>query len=155
MTRTKSRLPLHSPLLCLALFLIFPLFAILIGACEKSNNMGELRGQWQLISIQYPDGSVTSPGPEGVRRYLSMDLHVVQLTSTDNSDLNFYKVAGDVSGETPDLTFYFPYSEDQQGRDVLSLWGIDDNPARVTVSTLDHNRLVMRVGNNILTLRRF
>ena len=117
--------------------------------------MGELRGQWQLLTIEYPDGTVTPPRPDDIRRYISFDRNVIQLTSTDEETLNFYKLAGSVSGETPDLTFNFPYSDDADGRRIISLWGFDVNPVGVYVMTLNDNRLIIKAGDNILTLRRF
>lgn len=140
--------------LCLFIIGIAALAAFAVS-CSKDNNMGPLRGQWQLLTIEYPDGNVVTPGPDGVRRYISFDQKVIQLTATDDSDLNFYKCGGNVVGETPDLTFNFPYSEDPAGAATIALWGIDENPAKVTVTELKGDRLVMKVGDNILTLRKF
>ncbi|MDE5843604.1 MAG: lipocalin-like domain-containing protein [Muribaculaceae bacterium] len=125
----------------------------IFASCSKGNDMGEIRGQWQLLTIQYPDG--TTVQPDGTRRYISFDLHVIQLTATDDSDSNFYRCVGNVTGDVPDMTFNFPYVNTENDYRNLANWGISANPVSVTVTTLNGNHLVMKVGDNILTLRRF
>lgn len=128
---------------------------ILLGACAKGNNMGSLRGQWQLLSIELPDGRVESTVSDESRRYISFDQNIVQLTATDHSADKFQKAAGSVSGESPDLKFYFPNSEDVIGRELLAKWGIYDNPVEIKVVSQKGDRLILKAGTSILTLRKF
>lgn len=135
----------------MALAIIVSIFA---SSCQRDNNMGDMRGQWQILSIDYPDG--TSYAPREPRLYMSFDQKILQLTTSDND------VAGDdgrymgiVSGDEPDLTFSFPYNTTPATMLLIKRWGIDENPAQVKVEKLDGSQMRLKIGNNILTFRKF
>ena len=136
--------------------LILPVVLLCVSAlqgCEKSNEMGKLRGQWQLLTIEYPDGEVVTV--DNPRRYIVFDQWIVQLTSTDDDTMFTGYWTGTVTGTDPDYVFDFPYDKDESNLERIAPWGIDDWHVAVHVSTLDSKRLVMKAGDNTLTLRRF
>lgn len=154
------------------------LMAIFMPSCQKNNNMGQLRGQWQILSIQRPivgnEGDAGSDAennagnnagidmgyetevPANPRLYLSFDLNVVQLTDSDDSTLtDDGKYIGQVAGENPDYVFTFPYNKTDATMALIAPWGFDENPVNVHIEKRDGNSMIMKVGNNILQLRKF
>lgn len=138
---------------------IFPaLIAVLAGiflivSCSKDNKMGALRGQWQILTIEYPDGNTISP--ESPCLYISFDQNLLQLTSSDDLEGFNPRYIGQVTGETPDLTFSFPAYTGQDKLSVISRWGIESDPVAVSVEEIKGGSMTLKVGQNILTLRKF
>lgn len=132
------------------------MIAVSLGSCQKRNNMGPLRGQWQIMSIERPGQEPEVP--DAPRRYICFDLKIIQLTTSLNdiaADNPYY--IGEVSGEDPNYTFTFPYDQADPATWLpeLQKWGIDGNPANAEVLELNSSTLRMKVGSNTLTLRRF
>ena len=136
----------------LAILCGFILF-MFADSCTKDNNMGPLRGQWQILSVGYPDGRVVNP--TAPRLYISFDQNLLQLTSSDDLEGFNSKFIGQVTGESPDLTFSFPAYTGQDKLSCISRWGIESDPAVVKVESLKGGAMTLKVGNNILTLRKF
>lgn len=139
------------------LMLIFPLMALLspllTGGCSRSNNMGKIHAMWQVMSIERPgEQPETDFSP---RLYYSFDQGVLQLTrsSDDTQSQGWY--AANVTGEDPEYTLDFPYDYEPQNLDRIRPWGIDANPVAMTVIELDNKTLVMKIGDNIISCRRF
>lgn len=129
------------------------LLPLLIASCAKDNNMGKLRGQWQLMTVERPDTeTVVADAP---RLYMSFDQGLLQLTTSDDKEMFAPQYIATVSGEEPNLKFNFPYDTYPESMDELAKWGIDTNPANVKVIELNAKSLVLDVDGNILTLRRF
>lgn len=132
------------------------LLLLLLGAlsCSRSNTMGSLRGQWQIQSIQRIGQAPEYPrNPE---YYISFDQGMIQLTNTEIgefTDVPWY--CGEVTGEYPEYTFNFPYNLSLTQIAMLSPWGIDENPVGAEILTLDNNSLIINIGDNKLTLRRY
>ncbi|MDE5653006.1 MAG: lipocalin-like domain-containing protein [Muribaculaceae bacterium] len=152
MNNPKFHTPSFSPGSLLT-FLLATIITLALGSCKKENTMGELRGQWQLMTIERPGADTEVP--EVRRLYISFDQNLIQLTSTDDLEMFGTKFTGEVSGTTPDLIFNFPYDTTPADMQLIAPWGIDENPVNATVETLDHSTLRMKVGQNVLTLRRF
>lgn len=115
--------------------------------------MGDLQGQWQVMSIEYPDGDIVNPSSP--RLYISFNLNVLQLTTSDDLEGFDARYIGQVTGESPDLTFSFPAYTGEDKLDIISRWGIESDPVAVTVESNKSGRMVMKIGNNIVTLRKF
>lgn len=133
--------------------LVLTIICLLNTSCSKDNEMGKLRGQWQLMTIERPDAeTIVVDAP---RRYMSFDQGLLQLTTSDDKEMFQPKYIATVAGEEPNLTFNFPYDTDPSAMSLIAEWGIDTNPAKVKVITLDSKALVLDIDDNILTLRRF
>lgn len=131
------------------------LLAVVAAGCTdyKGNDMGKLYGQWQVMTIERPD--LPTESPDSPRLYMSFNQHLLQLTSSDDAEMFNGRYIAQVAGEEPDLTFSFPYDTTPEQMRMISRWGIDANPADVKVLTLDGSTLKMKVGDNIITLRKF
>lgn len=129
------------------------LFLFFANSCTKDNKMGPLRGQWQILSIGYPDGRMVNPAEP--RLYISFDQNLLQLTSNDDLEVFNSKYIGQVTGESPDLTFSFPAYTGQDKLSYISRWGIESDPVAVKVESLKGDAMTLKIGNNILTLRKF
>ncbi len=126
---------------------------LLFSSCSKDNKMGALRGQWQIMTIDYPDGH--SVAPDSPRLYISFDQNLLQLTSSDDLEGFNSKYIGQVTGESPDLTFSFPAYTGQDKLSIISRWGIESDPVAVKVEELKGGSMTLKVGQNVLTLRKF
>lgn len=147
---------------CAVLAAMAAAFIIIPMSCAKGNHMGKLRGMWQITRIETPDPA--NPGGPDIevamdeRRYISFDQWVVQLTRQDDisiPDFDFRLYAGKVDGEEPDFTLTFPECNSAAKLKELGKWGIDSNPVEMHVIKLDSKELVVRMGDNTLTMRRF
>lgn len=134
-----------------------PLMALLLlliaASCSRSNNMGKIHAMWQVMSIERPDCELqTDFSP---RLYYCFDQGVLQLnrSSDDTQSQGWY--AANVTGEDPDYILDFPYDYQPVNLDRIRPWGIDENPVAMKVLRLDGNTLVMQIGENVITCRRF
>ncbi len=141
------------PILSAALPVVALAIIIFASACSRSNNMGKLHAMWQVMSIEYPDGTVTDDFSP--RLYYNFDQNVVQLCTSDDQTQSQGWYAGNVSGEDPDYIFSFPYNETEWNMLKIQPWGIDENPAPVHILELDGKTLRMKLGENIITCRKF
>lgn len=129
------------------------LLLLTFTSCSKDNSMGQLRGQWQIMTIEHPDGEIEKPAAP--RLYISFDQNILQLTSSDDLENFNAKYIGQVTGESPNLTFSFPAYIGQDKLSFIMRWGIESDPAAVKVENLTGNAMTLKVGSNILTLRKF
>lgn len=124
------------------LFVAFVAMVATNGCRELAQN-GDFSGQWQVLSIDYPDG--TTVDPEGTR-YYCIYRDVVQLTSQGSERKSGNLVYDE---DARKCSMEFPYEEAQ----YLAPWGITF-PADVapttkgctihfTIQTLTESRLVM------------
>ncbi|MDE6234650.1 MAG: lipocalin-like domain-containing protein [Muribaculaceae bacterium] len=137
----------------LAVVMLMVMTSAIVSSCSKNNSMGPLRGQWQILSITYPDGKSVEPSQP--RLYISFDQNLLQLTSSDDLEGFNSRYIGQVTGESPDLTFSFPAYTGRDKLDIISRWGIESDPAVVKVENISGNSMTLKVGTNILSLRKF
>jgi hypothetical protein len=111
-------------------------------ACEKIPINGKLDGRWQLMNIEYPNG--TSESPE--RTYYSVQLHMI----------NLYKVGG------ANLYGTFAHEDDslhivmrQTVKEAVKSFGINDTIVSLGVETLTSNRMILSGSYARLSFRKF
>ncbi|MDE5902248.1 MAG: lipocalin-like domain-containing protein [Muribaculaceae bacterium] len=135
------------------LLLILAALATVGASCSRSNRMGKIHAMWQVMSIERPgEEPQTEFEP---RLYYNFDQNVLQLTRSSDDTQSQGRYAANVSGEDPDYILDFPYDTDSYGMSLIRPWGIDENPVSMTVLELDNKTLVMRIGENVITCRRF
>lgn len=148
--------------LCLGVAAIMSVIILTSGACKRGNTMGELRGMWQVMLIETPDAD--NPGGDNIERpmskrlYISFDQDVVQLSDeNDEQKTEGYLAvyAGEVTGENPAYTLRFASGDAADGMRIRRAWGIDTNPVKMQVLTLDRKQLIVKMGDNTITMRRF
>lgn len=116
--------------------------------------MGAMRGHWQIMEILRPSGDVDVP--ENPRLYMSFDQHIVQLTTSEDDIVgDDGRYVGQVTGDDLDMVFTFPYNNTPEKLALIAPWGIDETPVEVTVESLKGGNMILKIGENILTLRRF
>lgn len=118
------------------------------GGCQKEPINGDLDGQWQVIDV-------TPQAPETIineRLYYCFSLHTVQLSYygpgpwTSGNILKY----GDNT-----LVLEFPYADAYISIDKLKQYGIYSNPVSFTIEHLDKNRMTLRDGDVVISLRKF
>lgn len=135
------------------LLLIIMVIAGLSG-CAKKNTMGPLQGFWQVMSIERPGEEIITP--DSPRLYYRFNLGVLQLSGTEESSgVDIPQFVAEVCGEDPDYTFNFPYVKSTADRALIAEWGIDENPVAVHIEGIKGGIMTMKIGENILTLRKF
>lgn len=150
------RIPVKKKHSAYLLFALLACAAFLLPSCKNKNTMGSLRGQWQLMQIDYADGAVSTP--DNPRRYILFDQGVIQLTVPGDKTLYKIEYAGEVTGDYPDYLFNFPapeYASSPESIERLAPWGITSAQSRAQVLVLNHKELQLLVDGNTLTLRRF
>ncbi len=130
------------------------ILTIVLSSCEKKNIMGPLQGQWQIMSIERPDHTIDEP--RDPRLYLRFNLGVLQLSGNpESAGVDIPEYVAEVTGEDPDYTFNFPYVKTEAQQQLITQWGIDANPVKVTVQSNSSGTMVLKIGENILTIRKF
>jgi len=138
------------------LFLSLVFFvAFTATSCRELAQNGDFSGQWQVLSIDYPDG--TTVDPEGTR-YYCIYRDVAQLTAPGD-----IRITGNLAYDEDNNRFsiQFPYEEVR----YLAPWGITAPngvapdmvgfTADFTIQTLTSSRLVMTTGGVVITCRKF
>lgn len=129
------------------LSLIIPaLLVFVLAGCHYHNINGDLDGQWQLMSVDLPDG--TQQTPQQV--YYCFFMHTANVTSTSQGSA-VANMTYDKHART--LALEFPY------KGTLSPWGLPDAPCTVkfTINKINRKHLVMTLDGTeaVMTLRKF
>lgn len=110
------------------------------SGCRELAQNGDFSGQWQIVTIEYPDGNAVNP--EGTR-YYCIYRDVAQLTGP-----NDIRITGNLAYDESARSFSieFPYEEAQ----YLAPWGIEF-PASVAPDT---KGTIVKYTINVLTSER-
>lgn len=133
------------------IYVISVLFIICASGCRKASHNGKLDGQWQIMKIENLETSEEKV-PEG-RRYICLNLHVVQLEGMDVSKQAVGNMAYDKDAGI--INWDFPYNTAGDDLKRLEKWGIYTNPVEIKVLKVDGSALVLRTPETIITCRRF
>lgn len=119
------------------------LAAVSFSSCRKAAINGDLDGQWQLMTIDEPDGSVVAPQ----RTYYCLYLHTVNLIYPGGM------VPGNMTYEEKarKLTIEFPTVDLTK----LAPLGIVSNPVVFDIRQLSHQNMVLEADGKVLTFRKF
>lgn len=131
---------------------IFPAIGILLlltllTSCRKAPINGKLDGMWQVMDIEYSDGTRASVDYQA---YYCIELHVVQLRGLSGQTGNLHYADNK-------LTMDFPYVDTEAKLKSLKTYGIEENPQVFDIVTLTRSTLVMRstTGSVTVTCRKF
>lgn len=119
------------------------LMLLLPAACRKAPINGDLDAQWQIMSVQYADG--TSAAPDG-SLYICISLHTLQLRGVGVHTAN---MAYDDKAGTISLDFPISKAED------LRPWGFDATQTSAKILRLNRKELVLLTDIAEITCRRF
>lgn len=128
----------------LYLTLAVTILVSLTTSCRKVPINGKLDGQWQVMKVEYDDGTTVTPSSS----YYCFSLHVAQLNGNGGGSANMV-YDGDV------ITLDFPYIKSENAAKSLYNFGIAENPASLTVVKLTGSTLVMQSSVATVTCRRF
>ena len=140
----------------LTVFFIATAVAIFATSCRELAQNGDFSGQWQILSIEYPDG--TTIDPEGTR-YYCIYRDVAQLTAPGGT-----RVTGNLSYDEDAGTFSIQFPDNSPS--YLKNWGItfpddisdeqQELTARFTINDLTSKRLVMTTDMGVvITCRKY
>ena len=144
------------------IYLILSLVALMAApSCRELAQDGDLAGQWQILTVEHPDGSVTNPE---VHYYYCFYRDVAQLTNTNTTRITASMVYDE---DQRFMSLTFPYEPIA----YLAPWGIsqtgsafapdatpDPESKTVTfkISYLSSKKLVMTApGGNVITCRKY
>lgn len=125
-------------------------------SCRELAQNGDFSGQWQVLSMDYPDG--TTVDPEGTR-YYCFYRDVAQLTSQ-----GALRVTGnlvyDEAGRKFSIEFPYEYAVNLAPWGITLPEGVDPMTqgyvAHFTIQTLTESRLVMTTDQGVvITCRKF
>lgn len=133
------------------------LMMICASSCRKSEINGDLDGQWQYVSVDYPDGISTEP--KGF--YLCISLHLAQLTDSHGISNRMIHTANmTYSGDRMLLEFPRASYNDIEPWGFVAPDGSDMDAVGVTVgfriSHLSSERLVLISDEGVtITMRKY
>lgn len=119
-----------------------------LTACQKTPINGDLDGQWQVMEV-------TPEAPETIideRMYYCFSLHTTQLTYYGQG---VWTTGNIVAHDGNKLVLDYPYAKSDTSIARLKQYGIYTNPVTFTIEHLDKNKLILRDGEVVVTLRKF
>ena len=131
------------------LFIIGSILFILISCfgCQKEPINGYLDGRWQIM--EFEDNGVTE-NKKDLQLYYNFNLHVCSL-----STYGAYFTDGNMRYDGKTLWLDFPYASSPVAIQKLSEYGIYSNPVTFTVESITKEKLILKEGDLLITLRKF
>ena len=141
--------------------LVVALFAT-TGSCDKVPINGPLDGQWQLMSIETPEGSRQT---KTHRTYLCFQLHLSQWFRPGKSNIyahfthqgdsiHFYDFAH-ASAQRKEGDNDEWVTPEEMAAGLMDDWGLHSTDITYHVGELNHSRLVLERADTVLTFRKF
>lgn len=135
---------------------VLAFFALATTSCRELAQNGDFSGQWQVLTMEYPDGSTVNVQGQ---RYYCIYRDVAQLTAPGGTMLTGNLTYDEDAGR---FSIQFPHETAAK----LAPWGIeipegpDNTPdgctARFVINTLTSQRLVMTGETGIvITCRKY
>lgn len=114
------------------------------SGCRKAYINGELDGQWQVMSIEYQDGTCETPD----RTYYRINLHTMQLFSVshgkETANMTYNREEGSIYCD-------FPRSDLK----ALSRYGISSNPVNFKILEMTSKKLILQTEGTVISCRKF
>lgn len=111
-------------------------------SCRKMPENGDLDGQWQIMSIEYNDGTMSNP--KGM--YYCLFRSVVNLTSRTHATQS-----GNLHYKDRKLTLSMPYSTAA----MLEPWGMNSAETTFSVKQLSKDKMTLESDYSLIELRKF
>lgn len=132
--------------------LLFVLLMLGISSCDKAPINGKLDGRWQLMTIEYSDGTIE----ECNRIYYSIQLHLVEIS---NKGENGATHIGRFSYKDDEVTMSeFRHRGDEEiltTSKELKPFGLNQPVNYLKVETATSQRLILKSDYARLTFRKF
>lgn len=128
-------------LICLSTIIFIVAFST---GCRKAYINGDLDGQWQVMSIEYQDGTLVSPE----RTYYRINLHTMQLFA-----VGYGQQTANMTYDRDEASIYcdFPRSDVK----ALSRYGISSNPVNFKILEMTSKKLVLSTDGTVISCRKF
>ncbi len=123
------------------LLLMASLLAVAASSCRKRYINGDLDGMWQVMSIEYNDGTVVSPEAT----YYCLVLHTFNLQRPG------VRIAGNMVYEGDMLKLEAPYATAES----LKPWGMDDTVTTFKILHLSGSKMTLESDYAHIELRKF
>ena len=125
----------------------FVLIILLSGGCQKDSINGYLDGRWQILEI---DKGEVVENVKNQQLYYNFYMHVCNLSG-------YGGVFTEANLQYEDNTIFldFPYIHTPQEFEKLKRYGIYSNPVTFDVEHLSKDKLIIKEGDVVITLRKF
>lgn len=121
------------------------ILALCVSAgCRKAPINGDLDGQWQVMTIDFADGTSSQPD----RVYYAIYLHTVQLHAVSGSG-----ATGNMTYDRDASTLYFDFPYAAPG--TLKRYGISGSSVKFDILKLTSKILVLQSDEAMITFRKF
>ncbi len=126
----------------ISIILVLLILSILGQSCRVTSNHGDLDAQWQVMSIELNDGTVTNPN----QLYYAFFRSVVNLRGN-----GLATQAGNVALEGDKLMLSMPYSTTE---DLLP-WGMNATETTFQVKQLTKRKMTLVSDYAVIEFRKF
>ncbi|WP_167761591.1 lipocalin-like domain-containing protein [Barnesiella sp. WM24] len=123
------------------ILLMAAVFALTVSSCRKRSINGDLDGMWQVMSIEYADGTVVNPEST----YYCLFLHTFNLQRPGN------RIAGNMIYEGDELKLEAPYATASE----LNPWGMNNTVTTFRILRLTSGNMTLESDYAHLELRKF
>lgn len=123
------------------------LVIMLMCGCQKMPVNGDLDGQWQVMEVT--ENNHVIDRPLGQQYYICFSLHTVNLTTGQ------VVTSGNIHYDGQTLGMEFPYFHTPEENELLTSWGIYQNPVTFQIEKLTHKTLILKSGDVRVSCRKF
>lgn len=116
---------------------------LVAASCRKAPINGDLDAQWQVMSVNYADGTTTDPDGS---LYICISLHTLQLRGK-----GLYTANMAYDSEAGVITLDFPLAKDAD----LRPWGFSSTRTSAQIIKLDRKQLILLTDCAEIICRRF
>ena len=118
---------------------------MLVISCSKVPINGDLDGMWKMTSMEWSDGTTTSPE----RIFFSFELDCIQVTNKGNNSCSYIGLMN-----KNDNTIRVDKFKDSSGEikkaECLKQFGILETPTEFNIEKINHSKLIIKSKDCIL-----
>ena len=126
------------------------IITMLVISCSKVPINGDLDGMWKMTSMEWSDGTTTSPE----RIFFSFELDCIQVTNKGNNSCSYIGLMN-----KNDNTIRVDKFKDSSGEikkaECLKQFGILETPTEFNIEKINHSKLIIKSKDCILSFTKF
>lgn len=131
--------------------LIAAVLMLMAGSCRRTSHNGKIDGNWRLMNVEFTESGTSTDFSES-DIFININLELMQIRGPQLSPQAYYTGVMDWNEKSGKLGVNFAYDANA---DLLTRFGIFDNPVVFTVKVADSKHLVLETDKSVITCNRF
>ncbi len=129
---------------------LFIITMFLVISCSKVPINGDLDGMWKMTSMEWKDGTTTSPN----RIFFCFELNCIQVSNKGNNSCSYIGLMNK-DDNTIRVDKFKNHSGEEQNGECLKQFGILETPTEFNIEKINHSKLIIKSKDCILYFTKF